>query len=199
MSTDILDGFDVGFELTAQDGARVTIDSYPGMLLLVYFGFTHCQTVCPRNLTKLSDAINALDVDHSNLRPLFISVDPDRDSPEVLRHFTSRHFPLFTGLTGTRDDITQAQASFRVFSRARPTPDGGAGHQIAHSSFTYLVGTDGRVRSHFGDSTESADISIRLSAALRTMDPGDTTRPSSGPEGAQRSPFRHQVHTCCRA
>ncbi len=166
MTLDSRGGFDIDFALTTQDGDRVTIESYAGKVLLVYFGFTNCRSVCPRNLAKLTDAIGSLEVDRTDLEPLLITVDPERDSPEVLREFTSRRFPLFTGLTGTSEELADAKHAFKAFSRPRLAVGGEGGYQVAHSSFAYVVGRAGRMVDHFGDSVAAPVIADELSKHL---------------------------------
>jgi protein SCO1/2 len=93
---------EAAFDLVDHHGEAVTADTYRGRWLLVFFGFTHCRVVCPRALRRLSAALDALGPLAGRLRPLYVSVDPERDTPEVMRAFLAEHDARITGLTGTR-------------------------------------------------------------------------------------------------
>ena len=88
------------FALVDHDGRPVTEGDFRGQFLLVYFGFTHCRVVCPRTLTRLCGAIEDLGAEAHFVQPLYITVDPERDTPEVMRAFLQNRFPAFLGLTG---------------------------------------------------------------------------------------------------
>lgn len=159
-------GFRVDFRLTDDRGADVSAADYRGRHLLVYFGFTNCTVVCPATMAKLTDVLGRLGDRGQQLVPLFISVDPERDTPDVLRRHLTQRYPSFTGLTGTRAAVEAAKESFRVFSRSRvQDPDSGA-YQVAHTAFTYLVDPDGVAVAHFTDSTEVATIVASVRAVL---------------------------------
>ena len=149
------------FALVDHDGRRVSQDSYRGFYRLVYFGFTHCRVVCPRNLAKLSAALDAIGDAANEIRPLYITVDPERDSPEVMRAFLAA-YPRFTGLTGSLDDIEQAKRAFRIF--ARKVDDEATGYAVPHSSITHVMVRDGAYAAHFLDSTPAEEIAERLRA-----------------------------------
>jgi protein SCO1/2 len=138
------------YRLVDHDGSAVTEASYRGRWQLVQFGFTSCRVVCPRALTKLGRALDALDgeIGPAPLVALYVTVDPARDSPAVLKAFLERSYPRFRGLTGAPDRIDEATESFRVFTRRRDAPDG---YDVQHTAITFLLDPDGRPAHHWAD------------------------------------------------
>jgi protein SCO1/2 len=157
----------VAFDLVDHHGTSVDTGSYRGEWLLVQFGFTSCRVVCPRALTKLTAALDGLDGDLvPRVRPLYISVDPERDSPEVMRAFLTASYPRFTGLTGSSEQIEAAKDAFRVFARRRPDPEDPDGYAVPHTAITYLVDPDGRLNRHWADTVDAQTITADLASAL---------------------------------
>lgn len=156
----------IAFALVDHDGRPVTLDSYRGAWLLVQFGFTSCRVVCPRALTKLSAALDELGPLAEEVRPLYVSVDPERDTPEVMRAFLTASYPRFTGLTGTPAQVEAAKDAFRVFARRRPDPDDPDGYAVPHTAITYLVGPDGRVARHWADTADAHTVASDLAATI---------------------------------
>ena len=153
------------FSLVDHHGTPVTEQTFRGRWLLVFFGFTHCKVVCPRALRKLSAVIDALGARADELHPLYITVDPDRDTPAALREFL-RPYPHYTGLTGSVDAIEQAKGEFRVFARRKDDPDDPDGYSVPHSAITYLISPDGEYVAHFPDALASGEIIERLRSFL---------------------------------
>jgi protein SCO1 len=154
------------FKLINDEGVPTQLSDFSGRYPLVFFGFTHCKVVCPRALTRLSGVITQLGAQAQWLAPLYISVDPDRDTPEVMRSFLQKSYPRFTGLTGDKASIDAARAAFRVFAARRADPDNPEGYDMPHSAITYLLGPDGRLITHFPDSVEGDKVVERLRALL---------------------------------
>jgi len=140
------------YSLVDHDGTPVTEASYRGRWQLVQFGFTSCKVVCPRALTKLGRALDG--IGPAPLVALYVTVDPARDSPAVLKAFLESSYPQFLGLTGTPEQIDDAKESFRVFTRRRDAPDG---YDVQHSAITFLLDPDGRPAHHWAD-TVAADV-----------------------------------------
>jgi protein SCO1/2 len=161
----------IAFDLVDHHGTPVDTGSYRGDWLLVQFGFTSCRVVCPRALTKLTAALDGLDGDLlPRVRPLYITVDPDRDSPEVMRAFLTASYPRFTGLTGSSEQIEAAKRAFRVFARRRADPEDPDGYAVPHTAITYLVDPDGRLTRHWADTVDAGTIAVDLASALRVAD-----------------------------
>lgn len=159
---------DVAFDLVDHHGTPVGVDSYRGDWLLVQFGFTSCRVVCPRALGKLTAALEELGPEAARLRPLYVSVDPERDTPEVLRAFLSASYPRFTGLTGTAEQVERAKRAFRVFARRRADPEDPDGYAVPHTAITYLVDPAGRLARHWPDTADASTIAADLARALST-------------------------------
>ncbi|TCK21779.1 SCO family protein [Pseudonocardia endophytica] len=157
---------DVAFDLLDHHGTPVGIDSYRGDWLLVQFGFTSCRVVCPRALTKLTAALEELGADAAPLRPLYVSVDPERDTPDVMRDFLTASYPRFTGLTGTPDQVEAAKRAFRVFARRRADPEDPDGYAMPHTAITYLVDPAGRLARHWPDTADASTVADGLREAL---------------------------------
>ncbi|MHC1558974.1 SCO family protein [Actinomycetospora sp. C-140] len=169
---------EAAFDLVDHHGTPVDAGSYRGDWLLVQFGFTSCRVVCPRALAKLGAALDELG-EHARLRPLYVTVDPERDTPAVMRAFLAASSPRFTGLTGTPEQVEAAKRAFRVFARRRPDPEDPDGYAVPHTAVTYLVGPDGRFVRHWPDTADAATIAADLTAEL--------TVPAAGPGSPDRT------------
>ena len=132
------------FALTAADGGTVTDQSYRGHYVLLYFGYTACEDVCPVTLSAVADALDVLGSRAARVQPLFVTVDPARDTPDVLRRYVAAFTPRLVGLTGTDAQLHQMEQSYRVTSVTHPGHGGAAGYTVDHSSVLYLIGPDGR-------------------------------------------------------
>ncbi|NMO91340.1 SCO family protein [Actinomycetospora sp. TBRC 11914] len=158
---------DVAFSLVDHDGRPVDAGSWPGRWLLVQFGFTSCRVVCPRALTKLTEALDALGPAVADrVRPLYVSVDPERDTPEVMRAFLTASYPCFTGLTGTPVQVEAAKQAFRVFARRRPDPEDPDGYAVPHTAITYLVDPGGHLARHWPDTADAPTLAADLTAVV---------------------------------
>lgn len=140
------------FELVDQYGAARTNADFRGALMLVYFGFTHCPDACPTALSTIVESLGAVaQADAApalRVVPVFISVDPERDTPEVLRDYAAQFDPGLVAMTGTPDALAEAGRAYGVF--AAKVPVGGAiGYTIDHTRFIYLMGADGKYVAHF--------------------------------------------------
>jgi protein SCO1/2 len=153
------------FTLVDHHGSPVSERTYLGRWMVVFFGFTHCRAVCPRALRRLSDVLEDLGEVAGQVRALYITVDPERDTPGVMREFL-RSYPRFTGLTGPADAVEEAKKAFRVFARRKPDPDDPDGYAVPHTAITYLISPDGKYADHFADALPAADVTARLRAYL---------------------------------
>lgn len=145
--------------LIDQHGHRVGAQELGGHWLLVYFGYTACPDICPTALTTMTAVVNRLDADGVVVTPLFVSVDPDRDSPARLREFAAHFHPRLRALTGDRAAIADAAQTFGVPWKAER---GG----IDHGVMIYLAAPDGRVLKTFHSSQSVAEILAGIRAAL---------------------------------
>lgn len=154
------------FELVDHFGSTVNERSFGARHLLVFFGFSHCAIVCPRELAKLSAALNMLGPLAERVQPLYISVDPQRDTPEVLRRYLLRYTGGFLGLTGSAPQVDAAKKSFRVF--AQPVADAAApdGYVVPHTALAYLMAPGGRYEDRFAESLDASGVAERLRTHL---------------------------------
>lgn len=156
------------FSLVRQDGAVVTERDYAGRPLLIYFGFTYCPDVCPTELGRIADVLDALGPDGERLTPVFITIDPGRDSPAVLADYVSRFHPRMQGLTGSADQIREVASRYRVYHQRVQSPDR-TDYLMDHSSFIYLVGGDAKVRLLFRTNTSVEDMARAIRGQWRNL------------------------------
>ena len=152
-------------ELIDHLGRPVSSHDWRGRHALVLFGFSHCRVVCPRALARYSTVLDRLASQGTRIRGLYISVDPVRDSPQVLRDFLAPH-PRFTGLTGSIEQIEQAKAAFRVFARRASDPDDPQGYRVPHTAIAYLLDANGNCVAHFADALTGDEVLSRLHPLL---------------------------------
>ncbi|MGW1784951.1 SCO family protein [Streptomyces sp. NPDC002143] len=152
------------FILTDHHNRPVTQDTYKGRWVLAFFGFTHCQVVCPRALSRLSQVIENLGSQAEDLCALYITVDPARDTPEVMCEFLTA-YPAFTGLTGTSEQVEHAKGNFQVFARQRSDVHD-ENYQIAHTALTYLLDPEGNFVAHWSAAHATAALQTELAAIL---------------------------------
>ena len=135
---------DPAFALTDHTGQEVTEANYDGQYKLVYFGFTYCPAICPTELQKITKVLEELDpAQAEKIQPLFITIDPERDTVDVMREYVTLFHPRLVGLTGTVEEIEQVKSGYKVFAAKAPTEDG-SDYTMDHSSFIYLMGPDNR-------------------------------------------------------
>ena len=143
----LADRFGGPFTLTAHDGRRVSDTDFRGKFMLVYFGYTHCPDVCPVDLLTMSDALKALGSLADRAQPLFITVDPERDTAKLLGDYVESFHPRLLGLTGSDAEIAAAVKAYKVH-RVKYTPASDpTTYGVDHSSLTYLMGPDGKFRT----------------------------------------------------
>lgn len=154
------------FSLVDHDGNSVTEAMYRGSWMIVFFGFTHCRMVCPRALARLSSALDNLGGDARSFTPLYVTVDPERDTPDVMRRFLAQGYSRFTGLTGEQDAIDEVKKSFHVFARRADDPLDPDGYAVPHSAITYVFDPDGNFAAHFNDALDTDEVTERLRALI---------------------------------
>jgi len=131
------------FQLENGDGKAVTDRDFRGKYMLVYFGYTFCPDVCPTTLNAVADAMDKLGSGASKVRPVFITVDPKRDTPAVVKQYAAAFGPSITGLTGTPEEIAQVAREYRVYFAEHRTGTGPNDYTMDHSSILYLMAPDG--------------------------------------------------------
>ena len=146
--------------LVGPDGRARSRDDFKGRVTVLLFGFTHCPEVCPTALLNLSVVLDRLGEDRSLVQIAFITVDPERDTLEVLRDYTDSFGPNFVGLTGAPDAIRQVAKAFKVFFQKIRLPDGD--YTIDHSVAIYVLDKQARVRLMFTANRQLEDIAHDL-------------------------------------
>jgi protein SCO1 len=154
------------FALTNHFGQAVTNASFHGKYALLFFGFTHCKVVCPRSLDRLSQALELIGELADEVQPLYITVDPDRDSPEVMRAFLERAYPRFLGLTGNREHIAAVKSAYKVYAERKEDPDAPDGYVMPHTAFSFLLARNGDYLAHFVDAGDAAELAAKLKGHL---------------------------------
>lgn len=135
------------FRLTDQNGRTVTDADFKGKPFLVFFGFTHCPDVCPTALFDMSEAFRRLGPDAEKMSALFISVDPERDTPEKLKDYLQSFHPRISALTGTQAEIDAVTKAYKVYAKKVPL-DGGE-YTMDHTAIVYLMDRDGHFVAPF--------------------------------------------------
>ncbi len=135
------------FKLTGVDGQPITNETFKGKPYLVFFGYTHCPDVCPTTLFELSQVMQALGKNADRTAALYISVDPERDTPAVMKDYLSNFDPHLVGATGDLKSVEAVEKLFRVYAKKVPTKDGD--YSMDHSAVIYLMDKQGRFVAPF--------------------------------------------------
>jgi protein SCO1 len=131
------------FALTDHNGQRRALADFKGKVVTLFFGFTHCPDVCPTTLGEMAVVMKELGADAGRLQVLFVTVDPERDTAEVLKRYVPVFHPGFLGLTGSADDIARTAKEFKIFFQKQKLPNG---YTMDHSAGTYILDGEGRLR-----------------------------------------------------
>jgi protein SCO1/2 len=154
------------FTLENGNGQQVTDRDFRGKYMLVYFGYTFCPDVCPTTLNEVADAMDRLGSKADRLQPIFISVDPKRDSPEVMKQYVTAFSPRLIGLTGTPDQIAAVAKEYRVYYAEHRTGPGPNDYSMDHSSVLYLMGPDGKFVAPIRPDEDGAQMAAELSRLM---------------------------------
>jgi protein SCO1/2 len=150
----------IAFELTDQEGRTVTPASFSDKWLLVYFGYTHCPDACPTALNDIADALDRLGARRAKVQPLFVTLDPERDTLDVLKPYTATFQAGIVGLTGAPERVAALAKAYRVEYRREPGRAGA--YDLDHSSVIVLVDPAGRAVARFTHETPPETIQAKL-------------------------------------
>jgi protein SCO1/2 len=152
------------FTLVDQHGKTVTDQDFRGRYMLIFFGFTHCPDICPAELQVISESLDALGPKAEKVVPVFVTLDPERDPPEVMGEYVKNFGSNFVGLTGSPEAIAEAAKAYRVtLSKFEyKGQDGNYGYSIDHSTFAYLMSPDGEYVTHFNYGTPADKVTETL-------------------------------------
>ncbi len=164
-STDIT-GADYGksLALTDHNGRPRTLADFRGKLVVLSFGFTHCPDICPTILADLAGVMKSLGKDAERVQVLFVTVDPERDTPELLAQYVAAFEPRFVGLHGDLAATRQTAKEFKVFFEKQPT---GSSYTVNHSSQSYVIDAQGRLRLFVRHDRIAADLADDLRILLK--------------------------------
>lgn len=148
--------------LTDHNGKPRTLADFRGKVVVVFFGYTHCPDVCPTTLAELAQVAKLLGPDAAKMQVLFVTVDPERDTPQVLRQYVPSFNPSFLGLYGDAEATARAAREFRIFYRK--TPATGGAYSVDHSAGTYVLDQQGRLRlfAQYGQGAAALLHDIRI-------------------------------------
>lgn len=135
------------FSLTDQNGRVRTQNDFRGRFMLIYFGYSYCPDVCPTTLAEMDAALGKLGSRRIRVVPVFISIDPERDTPQVLKVYMKAFGPDFVALTGSTQNIGKAAKAYHVYIRKHPLA--GGNYSMDHSGVVYLMGPDGRFVTYY--------------------------------------------------
>ncbi|WP_181701297.1 SCO family protein [Chthonobacter albigriseus] len=148
------------FTLVDTNGRTITEKDLAGKPYAIFFGFTHCPDVCPTTLAELSVLMGEMGADAEKLNVVFVTVDPERDTPESLKSYLSSFSDKVIGLSGTEDQVADVVAKYRVYRRKVPTE--GGDYTMDHTAAVFLMGADGRFRGTISYGEAQADALAKL-------------------------------------
>lgn len=137
------------FTLVDQNGKTVTEADFAGRYKLIFFGFTHCPDICPAELQVMAGALEALGDKADKIVPIFVTLDPERDTPEIMADYVKNFSPRLMGLTGSAEQVAAAAKAYRVTYAKVEDADSANGYTVDHSALVYLMGPDGAYVNHF--------------------------------------------------
>jgi cytochrome oxidase Cu insertion factor (SCO1/SenC/PrrC family) len=158
------------FSLPDQRGRLVGPAQWRGKVVLMYFGYTHCPDACPTDLNNIAAAIDALGPDGAKVQPVFVTLDPLRDKPELIGRYAESFNPRFAALGGTEAEVRKVALSYKVFFEKVPQR-GTDQYLIDHTSFTYVLDSEGRYAGYFPPATSGRRMSEQVRAMLRSHSP----------------------------
>ena len=154
------------FMLTDQSSKQVTDKDFRGRYMLVFFGFTECPDICPAGLQLITATLGKLGAKADKIAPVFISIDPERDTPEKLAGYVKNFDSRFVGLSGTPDQVASVAKAYRVFYEKTANEAQPAAYGMNHTSIIYLMGPDGEYVTHFTPTTDVDAMAEKLNKLL---------------------------------
>ncbi len=155
------------FRLLDDRGQVVTDRSWPGKFLLVYFGYTHCPDICPTMLSSIAVALNDLGPRAGLIQPLFVTLDPQRDTPSVMKQYTALFSPRILGLTGTSTALAEAAQAYGVRYARQQTGPAPGDYDMEHSGYVYLMYPAGNLALTIPPGQASGDMASEIAARLQ--------------------------------
>jgi protein SCO1/2 len=154
------------FTLTDSMGKRVTEQSFRGKYMLFFFGYTSCPDICPAGLQLMAGALEKLGPKAERITPVFISVDPERDTPEKLAGYVKNFDPRLVGLTGTPEEIAAVTKAYKVYYTKTPNKEHPDDYTMDHTSIIYVMDPNGEFVTHFTPATSVDEMAAKLRKIL---------------------------------
>lgn len=153
------------FNLSNHLNQPVTEKDFLGKYMMVYFGYTYCPDICPMDLQIMTDALNMLDPDISaQITPVFVSVDPERDTVDIMAEYIEYFHDDLIGLTGTVDQIEAIKSEYRVYAAKA---DNTADYIVDHTAFTYLMDKEGNLLNHFNHAEDPQRMATKITSLIK--------------------------------
>ncbi|MGB3036490.1 MAG: SCO family protein [Methyloceanibacter sp.] len=154
------------FSLVGADGKPVTDRDFRGRYMLIFFGFTHCPDICPAELQVIAQALEQLGDKAKTVVPIFITLDPERDTPEAMANYVKSFGPNFVGLTGSPEAIAAAAKAYRVAYSQVENKNSAGDYSVDHSALVYLMDPEGRYVTHFSYGLSADQMAEKLGKSL---------------------------------
>jgi len=154
------------FTLDGADGAQVSLSDFANKIVLLYFGYTFCPDVCPTTMADLGRVQRALDNAGEDVQVIMITVDPDRDTPEVMGQYVQHFHPTFVGLSGVQEQIDAIGASYGVYYQ-KHEGTAATGYLVDHTARVFVIDRDGLYKLSFGFGMSSEDMAKDLRLLLK--------------------------------
>ena len=154
------------FSLVGADGKPVTDRDFRGRYMLIFFGFTHCPDICPAELQVIAQALEQLGDKAKTVVPIFITLDPERDTPEAMANYVKSFGPNFVGLTGSPEAIAAAAKAYRVAYSKVENKESAGDYSVDHSALVYLMDPEGRYVTHFSYGLSADQMAEKLGKSL---------------------------------
>ena len=154
------------FMMVNQKGETVTEKDFLGHYTIYFFGYTYCPDVCPTELQVLTAALKELGPEAAKITPVFVSIDPERDTPKIVGEYIENFDSRFVGLTGIPEQLAMMAKAFHIYYKKAPDPKDAKNYGMDHSSILYLMGPDGKFAKHFPYSTDAKKLALELKSVL---------------------------------
>jgi len=154
-----------GFQLVDTTGHQTMEADFRGRMMLVYMGYSYCPDVCPMTLSTMSETLKLLGPDANKVAAIFITLDPERDTPQVLHTYLAHFDKRIIGLTGSKEAIKSAAEAYKAYY-AKSSPPNTGSYLVDHSGFLYLMDKEGKYVTHFGPDVKAEDVATAIRKLL---------------------------------